>query len=64
VNKGITVRELIAKLEKLVNENPEVADMETLAEGCDCFGECLDAYVTKCGWTHTVVLLSRTKEQK
>jgi len=37
--KRLTVQDLIAKLTELVNERPDVKDMEVWTEGCDCDGD-------------------------
>ena len=39
----MTVRELIAKLEIMISSDPSVADVQVIAEGCDCYGDAVDA---------------------
>jgi hypothetical protein len=41
----VTVRELIDALVAAVERDATVATLEVKAEGCDCDGEAMDAYV-------------------
>lgn len=54
----LTVVQLIEKLKAL----PQ--DLPVLSDGCDCYGETLDAYVVKNGdgWDEESVLISRSKQ--
>jgi len=60
----VKVRDLIMRLNQLVNEHPEAADMEALSEGCDCYGECVAVFIITKGWTEPSVLLAREEPAK
>lgn len=61
----MTTKELIAKLTKLIEEQPELADAPVQTEGCDCVGpaESIEEYPETISWssreTITTVLVTR-----
>lgn len=41
----MTVREMMSKLQTMIDVDPSVADLEVDADGCDCIGDALDVRI-------------------
>lgn len=58
----MTVADLIAKLQALVDADASTAQLPVLAEGCDCDGDAVDAFVFAYGVGRAVLVARQAQD--